>query len=211
MGYTKLVDLFELVKENLINGDSSTQTGLCTVIRNMERDNIISNNHKKILLACLRKHKPTPTNYFSEFMIYEYWEDYHYWWLRICDNIKTKQVRIDYLTKLISYYKLYYMENKRQVEILELTIKELPNKASICEALQYLHFDDRITTEEAFFISNLLEKHKPTPDNEYKEFTENLYWLNSSNPISQGLWWKIYKVQIRIEYLKKLVENIKIH
>lgn len=101
------------------------------------------------------------------------------------------------------------MEQNRIIEILELTIKEIQNKASICEALKYVHFFDKITTDEALFILDFLDANKPTPDNEYKEFTENEFWLNSSTPISKGLWWKIYKVQIRKDYLIMLLNNLK--
>lgn len=98
------IKLFERVKENLIN-DTNLQYGICAVIHELFNKEFVSSTQKFELLRFLQKNRPTARNEFKEFLIYEYWLDESYWWLPIWLQPATKQVRIDYLTKLIESLK----------------------------------------------------------------------------------------------------------
>ena len=106
------------------------------------------------------------------------------------------------------------MNPQRKKEILELIKTKLINikKSSIRDCLTLILLNNRIDREEYYIIRDLLEKNKPTPDNEYQHFTKNPYWQHP-HPIQQNIayWW--YPLfpdtsQIRIEYLTELIKNI---
>ncbi len=100
----KLKELVELVKHTMI-GESYNQTGMCCIINKLYEQNLITYSEKKIIKEFLDKNKPTPENEYKEFRQSKYWIDEGYWWYEIYVFNDTKQIRIDYLTKLISNIK----------------------------------------------------------------------------------------------------------
>lgn len=107
------------------------------------------------------------------------------------------------------------METQRQIEILGLMnnhLKTVTFPISICGALQNLFLTEVITVNENYFIQKLLIDNKPTTENQYKEFTQNEYWLGSTGALGFSYWWERLPQQarqIRIAYLEALITNIK--
>ncbi len=103
------------------------------------------------------------------------------------------------------------MENKRKIELLELMIvllKERPSIKGMCDAILHLP----IITAEAKVMTNFIFQNYPTPENDYKEFTQNEFWLN--NHTTEKYWWLVSESyergkQIRVEFLTKLIDNTK--
>lgn len=112
------------------------------------------------------------------------------------------------------------MKLKRKIEIFE-EIKVLLEDNSfthgICDVIMFLAKNDVISIDEAIKVRELMEVHKPTPDNQYKEFTDSDFWLGDINhhyhPLL-GFWWKQLRTnpetrKIRIDYVAKLIDNLK--
>ena len=101
------IKILERVKESFINDADLqyTQFGICAVISNLYNKNFISSTQKFAILKFLEQNRPTATNQFQEFLILKYWLDESYWWLPIWQDPETRQVRINYLTKLIESLK----------------------------------------------------------------------------------------------------------
>lgn len=105
----------------------------------------------------------------------------------------------------------------RQLQILRV-IKSLlyyPKfQNGICGVLLYQFQTSRITKNEYVFIRNLLEENKPTPDNQYKIFTENEYWITKSDELmTNNCWWVRMEDnsetrKIRIDYLSQMIFNL---
>lgn len=99
----------------------------------------------------------------------------------------------------------------RQIEILEIINSYIkPDvffRRGICDILYYLEAIEEIDNFEYAFMIRLLKSNKPTPDNQFKEFTNTLYWLNDN------YWWETMYMtetrQIRKEYLNKLIASLK--
>ncbi len=106
----RLKQLFELVKQNLINGYTPIQSGICREIKNLYSDFVISIEEKDYLSGYIIANKPTQDNRYAKFMDNPYWlvqvnnNADNYWWEIIYDE-KTKQIRVDYLTELINNIK----------------------------------------------------------------------------------------------------------
>ncbi len=105
------------------------------------------------------------------------------------------------------------MESKKQIELLDLIRTRLINRKNsqlgICYILVYIGSEKLVSSKDSRFITNLLKENKPTSDNEYKEFFESEFWFDND-----GYWWKPINEapetrQIRIDYLTKLIGNIK--
>lgn len=101
------------------------------------------------------------------------------------------------------------MDKKRQIAILNTVVVELrkPIYHGICAVIHTLFERDKINKKEYLEIFQYLDDNKPTPDNEYKEFTENPYWLGGV------YWWKnmlFYEEtrRIRMRYLNTLIHNL---
>ncbi len=107
MDIQRKIQLFQLVKENLINGNPKNQYGICQAINNVaySKEVTINDDEYFFLKFHLDVNKPTRQNEYAEFMHPKYWLDGAYWWDTIDDYPETKQIRIDYLTKLISNIK----------------------------------------------------------------------------------------------------------
>lgn len=104
------------------------------------------------------------------------------------------------------------MNTNRQIEILELIINCLTDGDSnfqlgIFSCLSHLYFTDDVTAYEYIDTKKLLRINRPTENNQYKEFfkvicDKDIYWWK---PINLNIETK----QIRIDYLNKLLSNIK--
>ncbi len=107
MENTRLVEILEMVKENLIETEAQYQTGICRSIEKLSHDHKIKYLEEILIKKHLYLHKPTKTNEYAKFTENQYWYDYYndYWWSEIkCAN-ETKQIRIDYLTAVIDNIK----------------------------------------------------------------------------------------------------------
>ncbi len=108
------------------------------------------------------------------------------------------------------------MEIRRQISILKVTKDLLYYERftkGICAVLQYQFETSRITANEYKIIRNLLEEHKPTPDNDYKSFTENEFWGKDEFPLKDSCWWQSIETnsetrQIRIKYVSQILNNL---
>ncbi len=110
------------------------------------------------------------------------------------------------------------MEIKRIIIILEKTIRVLETSPielrSICDTFHYLLSTNAISFEEYRKINVFINDNKPSFTNEFKEFTKNRYWNCNPLVLQISYWWKtIYEApetqQIRIDYLRKLINNLK--
>ncbi len=109
MESNRLKELFELTKETLIKGEERYQYGICKAINEVfDVTNSFNIREYKFVKKYLFDNKPTPDNEYKEFTNNEYWDKNKlvlFWWKPIDDFPKTKQIRIDYLTKLIDNIK----------------------------------------------------------------------------------------------------------
>lgn len=106
------------------------------------------------------------------------------------------------------------METNRLIQLLELIKNHLiigneNNQSGICKAVDevYAKYHD-INCNEYVFIKQYLNTNRPTPINEYKQFYQQIVWLDNN------YWWRpIHKEpqtkQIRINFLTELINNIK--
>ena len=105
------------------------------------------------------------------------------------------------------------MEKQRIIEIFECIKNNIIKdtryySTGICFGLAVLLTAKEITQFEYYFLLDYLRDNKPTPINQYKEFTQNEYWINIS------YWWvnmgkQPETRQIRVDYLTALINNIK--
>ena len=101
----------------------------------------------------------------------------------------------------------------RQITILEQLIEVLPNYymcGGICDVVKDLSDLGEINIEEKNNIISLLKRNKPTNRNKYKEVTDNYFFIKDSN----NYWWNPMfeyneTIQIRIDFLKLVIDNIK--
>ncbi len=82
-------------------------------------------------------------------------------------------------------------------------------QTGICDAIANLGFNHEWDKHRLIYLKQYIVDNKPNLSNEYKEFTDNHYWINNL------YWWTpICKApetkQNRIDYLTKLIDNIKI-
>ncbi len=105
METNRLIKLLELLKKDLINGNPYDQTGMCSAIVFMYKKNLLSYAESEELEIYIHKNKPTSVNQYAEFTNSQYWVDFFYWWKPIDEEPNAKQIRLDYLTKLISNVK----------------------------------------------------------------------------------------------------------
>ncbi len=111
------------------------------------------------------------------------------------------------------------MENTRAIEIFENVKEILINNdlrlfCGICGVVADLLDNDKINRKEYKASINLLNRNKPKPNNQFKEFIENEFWSNTTLPIEDDFWWlPIHRCsetrQIRVDYLTKLIETLK--
>ncbi len=105
MDNSRLKELFEMVKKKLIKGDVNKQYGICGIISELSYEKTITANEKEIIKRYLYRNKPTIKNKYKEFIQNEYWINDAYWWKPIWLRPEKKQIRINYLTKLIDNIK----------------------------------------------------------------------------------------------------------
>ena len=109
------------------------------------------------------------------------------------------------------------MTSERQVEILNtiaLTLKDNHTfTKGIFEILIKLYYNDTINSDEYIITKRLLRINKPTCENEYVEFIDNVYWLDTKPNENDNWWQPMFKApvtrKIRINFIKKLISNIK--
>ncbi len=105
MGNNRLKELFELVKQDITDTENRFQTGICKSINKLQIQNKMSYIEEAHLKGYLKQNKPTKDNQYAEFTKNKYWLNDSYWWYVIEDVPQTKQIRIDFLTKLIANIK----------------------------------------------------------------------------------------------------------
>ncbi len=101
METNKIKEIFILVKENLINNDFKTQSGICNEITKLYIKGILSPTEHRFILSYLYENIPEKDNQYSKFTNGKYWMDSHFWWNPIDEVPRTKRIRINYLTELI--------------------------------------------------------------------------------------------------------------
>ncbi len=104
MENTRLKELFTLILNRLMDEKRTYMLGICDVITEIGYNNILNgdNNEDTILKLYLKENKPSPDNEYKEFTKNKYWLDGLYWWDVIYEAPETRQIRIEYLTKLIN-------------------------------------------------------------------------------------------------------------
>lgn len=105
MENSRLIEILELVREKLIYGQETYQTGICKVVLSMMAHQEITIEEKYFISDYLNANKPNQSNNYARFVTNIYWIDCLYWWLPIDKYPFTKQIRIDYLTELINNIK----------------------------------------------------------------------------------------------------------
>lgn len=90
---------------NEIQASNYHDNGICAVIYYLRLNKFISVSEASQVVEFLYANKPTNKNEYSEFMDNEFWCDKLCWWKTISNAPETKQIRIDYLKKLISKIK----------------------------------------------------------------------------------------------------------
>ena len=102
----RLIQLLELVKLNLINGDENSQSGICKEIDNIyTKYHDITFEERNYIKSYLKDNRPTPINQYKQFYQQIVWLDNNYWWRPINREPATKQIRINFLTELINNLK----------------------------------------------------------------------------------------------------------
>lgn len=105
------------------------------------------------------------------------------------------------------------MENKRLIQILKLIRKQfilVKIDSGICSIIVSLRNRNLISSYEQVQIFNFINANIPTPENQYKVFTDTHLWLNPRS--MNEYWWKTslnhpLGNKIRIDYLSALIEN----
>ena len=109
------------------------------------------------------------------------------------------------------------MQSTRQIEILtnirtKLELNEY--RSCLLGLCQILHNLKDLTESERREMKCFLIANKPTTKNEFKEFTNNKYWVNSKKSIKDEFWWlPMYRFhetrQVRIAYIEALIKSVK--
>ena len=120
----KLVWMLEVVKEKLITDTSSRfiEGGICRVILTLRVDGEITPEEHNFMLDFLRENKPSKNNDYSEFTDSLYWSNDYIWWDAISDISETRQIRIDYLTKLTNNIICSQQDKSKSLQTLELNL-----------------------------------------------------------------------------------------
>lgn len=107
MKRTRKIELLEIVKQRLIDGNPLEQTGICYELSKLTSFGVCTNIEVSELKFFLLSNKPTKHNEFASYIDDVNWYDNYsgYWWLTINFKLETKQIRINYLTDLINKLK----------------------------------------------------------------------------------------------------------
>ncbi len=105
------------------------------------------------------------------------------------------------------------MNKERVINSLGLLIRTLEqgdssNQYGICNIIYKLVDNDIICCISAMELSRVIKANRPSKQNQYKQFTDNKYWID------RGFWWTEILIapetkKIRIAFLNKLIDNIK--
>ncbi len=101
----RIVEILTNVVNNIETNHIDCNSGICKALGieyYFKRITLIESN---FIEAYLYRNQPTPYNEYKEFTQGEYWTDELYWWNRMEDYPQTRQIRIDYLNKLIANVK----------------------------------------------------------------------------------------------------------
>lgn len=92
-----LKDLLIITRDRLTMADY----GICGCIYMLWFNNVISLSEHTILLKYITENKPSNTLH-TEFTKSKFWIGDAWWWPEIRNNPKTRQIRIDFINKLIN-------------------------------------------------------------------------------------------------------------
>ncbi len=102
----RLIEILNLVRHELIFDENGYHDlGICGVFTYLKLYCFISVVESNKTIRYIYDNKPNKDNEYSEFMDNEYWCDKLCWWSRMCVVPETRQIRVDYLSKLIANIK----------------------------------------------------------------------------------------------------------
>ncbi len=102
MNKDRLLELLNVMLNDLITTPVYFQTGLCRIAKLLDSNDRCTENEKYQILDYLHKNKPTIDNQYKEFTTSKFWINSIYWWYSMDVEDGAKQIRIEYLTKLIA-------------------------------------------------------------------------------------------------------------
>ena len=102
MEKTRLIYILTFIRNELRDDISQYHdAGICAVVNYLKTNNFITYREGYLVVDYLYDNKPTNKNEYAEFMDNEFWYDKLCWWKMIYHAPETRQIRIDYLNKLI--------------------------------------------------------------------------------------------------------------
>ena len=103
MTINRQIEILELVNSN-IELDKYFRRGICDILYHLSMIDEIDDFEYTFMLRLIKNNKPKPNNQFSEFIENKFWIDCNYWWETMYMS-ETRQIRKDYLNKLIASLK----------------------------------------------------------------------------------------------------------
>ncbi len=108
-----------------------------------------------------------------------------------------------------------YLNRPRQIEILKdiiYLLETVHNINGICLAIHLLKNSEKMTFTEYLKTNRFITDNKPSYDNKYAEFMNTPHWAKKGS--ISAYWWRPTSEepetkQIRIDYLNKLIDNLK--
>ncbi len=103
----RIIEILQLVIYNLENNTKLFDTGICVVTTTLFKRGEMSESEYLFIRNLIRDSKPTTQNVYKEFTQNGHWNDslsstsVSFWWIPIYRNPKTREIRIDYLNKVI--------------------------------------------------------------------------------------------------------------
>lgn len=101
----RIIDIFESIKNSIITDTRYYNTGICFGLAVLLSTKEISETEYHFLMDYLKENKPTPNNRYKKFTQNVFWLNTGYWWVNMGKTPQTRQIRVDYLTALISNIK----------------------------------------------------------------------------------------------------------
>ena len=112
MKLKRKIEIFKEVK--ILLEDKCFKNGICETIEFLQRNDVINIKEAVKIRWVMEENKPTIENDFKEFTNTDLWigdvKNYQhpllgFWWKPICSNPETRQIRIDYIAKLLTNLK----------------------------------------------------------------------------------------------------------
>lgn len=186
--------------------------GVIENLNYIRKSELISDEEHSLMVAFFEKFKPTPDNRYKEFYVNPIsFLNCSVLHGKLLFRATLNDLRLKYIQKVIYDVKQNSITTGRKISILK-KVKNLISaghiEGGICCAIDKLYHTNKITYLEHKIITAFINHNKPTADNEYKEFIISPFWIGT------GYWWnKIERTpqtkRIRLNYLKKLISNIK--